>query len=97
MCNLNFKKLCRSFTRKGNVSCTKDTLGKCLHNYTGFKRYRRQEKETTEDKIVVWHHRLNGHEFEQALGESTGKPGMLQSMESQRVGTTEQLNNNKKI
>jgi len=22
----------------------------------------------TEDKMVGWHHRLNGHEFEQALG-----------------------------
>ena len=23
----------------------------------------------TEDKIVNWHHQLNGHEFEQALGD----------------------------
>ena len=23
----------------------------------------------TEDKIVGWHHQLNGHEFEQALGD----------------------------
>ena len=23
---------------------------------------------TTEDEMVGWHHRLNGHEFEQALG-----------------------------
>ena len=22
-----------------------------------------EEKETTEDEMVVWHHRLNGHEF----------------------------------
>ena len=28
----------------------------------------RQEKRMTEDKMVEWHHRLNGHEFEQALG-----------------------------
>ena len=37
----------------------------------------------TEDKMVGWHHRLNGHEFEQAPGDSegqTGKPGVLQSM-----------------
>ena len=26
----------------------------------------RQEKGTTEDEIVGWHHQLNGHEFEQA-------------------------------
>ena len=49
----------------------------------------RQEKGMTEDKMVGWHHWHNGHEFEQALGDCdgwTGKPGMLQSMGSQRVG-----------
>ena len=29
---------------------------------------RQEEKGTTEDKMVGWHHWLNGHEFEQALG-----------------------------
>ena len=35
---------------------------------------------------------LSGHESEQTPGDSegAGKPGMLQSMESQRVGATEQ-------
>ena len=36
-----------------------------------------------------WHHRLNGHEFEQAPGVGDGwegLPGMLESMGSQRVG-----------
>ena len=37
----------------------------------------------TEDEMVGWHHRLEGHEFEQALG--VGRQGVLQSMESQRV------------
>ena len=32
------------------------------------KDWRRDEKGTTEDEIVRWHHWLNGHEFEQALG-----------------------------
>ena len=27
----------------------------------------------TEDEMVGWHHRLNGHEFEQAPGESEGQ------------------------
>ena len=44
----------------------------------------------TEDEMVGWHHRLNGHEFEQAPGDEgqrrTGKFGILQSMGSQRVG-----------
>ena len=37
--------------------------------------------------MVGWHHQLNGHELEQALvvGDGQGKPGMLQSMGSQRV------------
>ena len=29
---------------------------------------RRQERGTTEDEMVGWHHRLNGHESEQAPG-----------------------------
>ena len=45
----------------------------------------RQEKGTTEGEMVGWHYRLNGHEFEQTLGR-TGKPCMLQSTGSQRVG-----------
>ena len=28
------------------------------------KDWRQEEKETTEDEMVGWHHRLNGHEFE---------------------------------
>ena len=31
------------------------------------KDWRREEKGTTEDKMVGWHHQLDGHEFEQAL------------------------------
>ena len=27
-----------------------------------------EEKGTSEDEMVGWHHRLNGHEFEQTLG-----------------------------
>ena len=44
---------------------------------------RQEEKGTTEDEMVGWHHSLNGHEFEQAP--MTGKPGKLQSMGLQRV------------
>ena len=34
---------------------------------------RRQEKGVTEDEMVGWHHQLNGHEFEQAPGDSEGQ------------------------
>ena len=32
-----------------------------------------QEKGTTEDEMVGWHHQLDGHEFEQAPGISDGQ------------------------
>ena len=32
-----------------------------------------EEKGTTEDEMVGWHHRLNGHEFKQAPGALTGR------------------------
>ena len=31
---------------------------------------------TTEDEMVGWHHRLDGHEFEQALGVGDGQRGL---------------------
>ena len=41
----------------------------------------------TEDEMVGWHHRLNAHGFEQALGDGEGRePDVLQSMGSQRFG-----------
>ena len=52
----------------------------------------------TEDKMVGWHHRLNGYEFEQAPGDGEGQ-GSLMSCVSQGLkgsDTTEQLNNDKK-
>ena len=30
----------------------------------------------TEDEMVGWHHRLDGHEFEQALGVGDGQGGL---------------------
>ena len=30
-------------------------------------------KRTTEDEMVGWHHRLNGHEFEQTPGDNEGQ------------------------
>ena len=36
------------------------------------KAWRQEEKGTTEDEMVGWHHGLNGHEFEPTLGEGQG-------------------------
>ena len=37
------------------------------------KDWRQEEKGMTEDEMVGWHHWLNGHEFEQALGVGDGQ------------------------
>ena len=36
-----------------------------------------EEKGTTEDEMVGWHHRLDGHEFEQALGVGDGQGSLV--------------------
>ena len=36
----------------------------------------RQEKGMIEDEMVGWHYRLNGHEFEQAPGDSEGQKSL---------------------
>ena len=33
----------------------------------------RRRRGQTEDEMVGWHHRLNGYEFEQALGDDAGQ------------------------
>ena len=46
---------------------------------------RQKEKGMTEDKMVGWHHQLNGHESEQAPRDGERQESMV-SMGSQRVG-----------
>ena len=50
----------------------------------------------TEDEMVGWHHRLNGHEFEQAPGVGDGQGGLAccSSWGHKELDTTERLNNN---
>ena len=40
------------------------------------KASRQEEKGRTEDEMVGWHHQLNEHEFEQALGVGDGQGGL---------------------
>ena len=35
------------------------------------------EKGTTEDKMIGWHHQLNGHEFEQIWGDGEGRGTLM--------------------
>ena len=41
------------------------------------KDWGQEEKGTTEDEMTGWHHWLNGHEFEQALGVGDGQGGLV--------------------
>ena len=55
---------------------------------------RREEKRTTEDEMVVWHHRLNGDEYEQTLGVGDGQGSLVICSQwgGKKSDTTEQLN-----
>ena len=39
--------------------------------------WKQEEKGTTEDEMVWWHHWLNGYEFEHALGVGDGQGGLV--------------------
>ena len=41
------------------------------------KDWMQKEKGTTEDELVGWHHWLNGHEFEQTLGDTEGQGSLV--------------------
>ena len=50
----------------------------------------------TEDEMVGWHHRFNGHEFEQTSGDSEGQGSLAccSPWGHKESDTMEQLNNN---
>ena len=52
----------------------------------------------TEDEMVGWHHRLNGHEFEQTSGDGKGQRGLAccSLWGRKEAETTEGLNDNEK-
>ena len=61
------------------------------------KDWRQEKKRMTEDEMVGWHHRLNGHAFEQALGVGDGQGSLVccspwGHKELEELDTTEQLN-----
>ena len=49
----------------------------------------------TEDEMGGWHHRLNGHEFEQAPGDGDGQGSLVHCSPwaHKELDTTERLNN----
>ena len=52
---------------------------------------RAKEKGMTEDEMIGWHHQLNGHEFEQGIGDGQG--GLARcSLWGRKSDMTERLN-----
>ena len=51
-----------------------------------------------EDEMVGWHHQLNGHEFEEILGDSEGQGSLVccSPWGHKESDTNERLINNKK-
>ena len=65
-------------------------------NPDAVKDWRQEEKGTTEDETVGWHHWLDGYEFEQALGvgDGLGSLGCFSPWgHKESDGLTESLNN----
>ena len=56
--------------------------------------WRKEEKGTTEDEMVGWHHQLDRHEFEQALGVGNGQGTLAchSPWDHKEMDTTERLN-----
>ena len=58
--------------RRSSVS-SNQLNSSCVHWYHQLNDWRQKGKRAAEDEMVEWHHWLNGHEFEQTLGDSEGQ------------------------
>ena len=77
-----------------------DVKGRLIGKDPDVGKDRRQEaKGTTEDEMVGWHHRLNGHELDQALrdGEGQGSLVCCSPWDHKESDMTERLNNDKLV
>ena len=63
------------------------------------KHWRQEEKGATEDEMVGWHHRLNGHEFGQAPADGEGQGSLVccSPWGLKESDTTQQLINSSKV
>ena len=60
------------------------------------KDWKQEEKQMTEDEVVEWPHWLNGHEFEETLGDGEGQGSLVccSSWGCKDLDMTERFNNN---
>ena len=60
------------------------------------KDWRQDDKGKTENEMIGWYHRLNGHKFEQNLGDSEGQGSLAccSPWDHKKLDMTEWLNSN---
>ena len=73
------------------ISCDELTHGK---DPDAGRDWGQEEKGMTEDEMTGWHHRLDGHEFEQTPGVDDGQGGLAccDSQGREESDMTERLN-----
>ena len=77
---------------KLSVLWTPDAKNRLIRKDPGARKdWKHKEKGTTEDEMVGWHHRLDGHEFEQAPGVGDGLV-YCSPWSRKELDTTERLN-----
>ena len=69
-------------------------FGELMQRTDLLERLKAEAEGMTENEMVGWHHRLNGHEFEQALGVGDGQGSLTccSSWSREESDTTERLN-----
>ena len=72
--NIHWKDWCWSWNSKTLATWCEELTGKDLD---AVKDWQQEDKGATEDEMVGWHHRLDGHEFEQAPGVGDGKGSLM--------------------
>ena len=90
--NIHWKDWCWSWSSNTSVTWCEE-LTHCKRLMVG-KIEGRKRRAMTKDEMVGWHHRLDRHEFEQALGVGDGQGGLAccSPWGRKESDTTEQLN-----
>ena len=70
--NIHWKDWCWSWGSNTLAPWCREPAHWCKDPDAG-KDWGQEEKGVTEEEMVGWHHRLNGNEFEQALGDGEGQ------------------------
>ena len=68
---------CKSWTNLAYQYGNNDSKQNKYESPDAGKDWRQEEKGMTEDEMVGWHHQLDGHESEQALGVGSGQGSLV--------------------